>query len=77
MTNGVLYQSRYMPCRDCGGSVDRLEAEAHACEHERRVNYEFFLLRGDVAQFDAAFAEYLASPRGCFEQWYAARTRRD
>jgi formate dehydrogenase maturation protein FdhE len=71
----VHFQSRYMPCPECGASVDHVEAEAHACEQERRVSYQLFQLRDEVARFDAELAEYLASPRGRFEQFYAARTR--
>ena len=70
------FQSRYMPCPECGASVDHVEAEPHACELERRVSYQLFQLRDEVAGFDAALAAYLASPHGLFEQWYAERSRR-
>ena len=71
----MLFQSRYMPCPECGGSVDRLESDEHVCDHERQVKYQLFQLRDEVAEFDSELECYLASPRGLFEQWYAARTR--
>src|SRR5712691_6150169 len=71
----VLFQSRYMPCPECGASVDHCETEVHACEQDRRLSYQVFQLRDEVTQFDAALADYLDSPHGRFEQWYAERTR--
>jgi hypothetical protein len=65
-----------MPCPECGASVDHVEAEAHACEQERRVSYQLFQLRDEVAAFDDELAVYLASPHGRFEQFYAERARR-
>lgn len=68
-------QPHYMPCVECGASVARDEAELHACERERRLDFAFFQLRGEREGFDEQLAAYLDSPRGRFEAWYAAQRR--
>ena len=70
-----MFASRYMPCPDCGASVDGRADESHVCEEERLLEYRVFQLRAEVASFDTELAEFLASPRGSFELWYAARER--
>ena len=70
-----MFASRYMPCSDCGASVDQRADEAHVCDAERRLDYRLFQLRAEVAAFDNDLGEFLASPRGRFELWYVARER--
>ena len=65
-----------MPCPDCGASLEREEEDAHACEQERRLDYEMFQLRAEIAGFERGLAAYLASPKGRFESWYAERERK-
>jgi hypothetical protein len=77
MTKVMLFQSRFMPCPECGASVDQVEDDQHVCEDERRLTYQLFHLRGEIEELDDALARYLESPRGRFEQWYAERTRPD
>jgi hypothetical protein len=64
-----------MPCTTCGGSVARGREDEHACEEERRLRYQLFQLREEIAAFDARLEEYLDSPSGRFEVFYAARER--
>ena len=71
-----LSEPQHMPCDDCGESVSRAERNAHACDVERRLDYELFQLHAEVASFDEEFGVYLESPAGRFADWYAARTRR-
>jgi hypothetical protein len=71
-----MFGSRYMPCAECGASVDRGSAGSHSCDAERRLDYRLFQLRDEIAAFDRLLAEYLESPRGRFEVWYAAARRR-
>ena len=68
-------QPHYLPCLECGASVARGEATSHVCEPERRLDYLLVKLRGELARFEDEVAEYLDSPRGRFEAWYAARHR--
>jgi hypothetical protein len=70
-----MFASRYMPCPDCGGSVDRTESASHVCEGERRLDYQLFQARREVDAFEAELGAYLESPRGRFDLWYAARRR--
>jgi hypothetical protein len=66
----------YLPCPDCGASVARAEVEAHECEEERRLDYQVFQQREEVERLPGEIVDYLASPRGRFELWYAERERR-
>lgn len=64
-----------MPCPDCGASVAGEVRDEHACEHERRLTYQLFQLRDEVAAFDQQLAAYFDSSAGRFELWDAARRR--
>jgi len=70
-----MFASRFMPCPDCGASLDEEERATHACERERWLDYQLFQLRHEVAAFEGELQAYLASLRGQFEAWYAARQR--
>jgi len=72
----MLFRSRFMPCPDCGASIDQLEPNEHQCEHERRLDYQLFQLRGECERFEQELAAYLDSRHGRFEQWYAEHSRR-
>jgi hypothetical protein len=73
---GSFPQSRFMPCPECGASVDRAETAAHVCDDERRLDFRLFQLRPEVEAFDAQLAAWLASARGRFAAWIAERDRR-
>jgi hypothetical protein len=72
----MLFRSRFMPCPDCGASIDHLDSGEHRCEQERWLDYQLFQLRDECDRFDEELGAYLDSPHGRFEQWYAARSRR-
>jgi hypothetical protein len=69
-----MFPSRYMPCPDCGASLER-QADAHECARERWLEFQLFQLRDEVDGLEAKLAEYLTSPRGRFELYYAERER--
>jgi hypothetical protein len=69
-------QPRFMPCSDCGAAVERVAAGKHVCERERLVEYQMFQLRDEVADVESELGEYLDSPSGRFEVWWAERERR-
>jgi hypothetical protein len=73
---GSFPQSRYMPCPECGASVERAAAGAHACDGEQLLDFRLFQLREEIAEFDAQFAGWLASAGGRFATWLAERDRR-
>jgi len=68
-----MYPSRFMPCEECGASVDRYASEPHLCDDGRRVNYQMFLHRDEIAGFEDAFTEYLGTTVGRFETFLAMR----
>jgi hypothetical protein len=67
-----MFLSRFMPCAECGASVERSTA-AHECDPERQADYLMFGLREHVAAFDTQLHRFLASAHGQFEAWLAAR----
>jgi hypothetical protein len=66
----------YRQCPECGIAVAAVELDEHACEQERWLEFQLLQTGRQVAAFESAFAAYLASPGGRFEQWYAERERR-
>ena len=69
----MMFRSRYMPCDECGASVDRTVLREHECSSERRTDFEMFGLGGEVAELDSGVRLYLATAGGRFETWLAAR----
>jgi tellurite resistance protein len=65
-----------MPCAECGASVPVGARDEHVCSEERRLAYELFKHRAELAAFEDQFAAYLESAHGRFELWYAERERR-
>lgn len=72
-----MFSSPYMPCAECGESVQRSAAAAHRCDRERLVEYQMFALRDDIAEFEPRMQQYLQSASGRFETWLAARQIRE
>jgi len=72
---GPSPQSRYMPCAECGASVDRAGAGPHVCDTERLLDFHLFQLREEIATFDAELAAWLVSAHGRFATWIAERDR--
>jgi hypothetical protein len=68
-----MFKSRYMPCDDCGASVDRIDLLHHECSPERLADYLMFGLRSEVAQLETGVRRYLTTTSGRFECWLAAR----
>lgn len=67
-----MFTPRFMPCPECGESVDRASAVAHSCADERRVDYEMVQLADEVAGLEEGLHRYLETPPGRFETWLAA-----
>ena len=68
-----MFRSRFMPCPECGASVDRTLVTVHECSSERAADYQMFGLRDEVARLEAGVLRYLATASGRFESWLAAR----
>jgi hypothetical protein len=71
-----MFSSRFMPCQECGASVDG-NLPVHECSPARRVDYQMFGLRGEVAQLETGIRHYLGTAPGRFESWLAARQVRE
>ena len=57
-----MFGSRFMPCHDCGASVDRDDPSAHVCDPDRLVDFHLFALRSDVERLEDSVTAYLDSP---------------
>ena len=68
-----MFGSRFMPCHDCGASVDRHDPRLHVCDPEHLVDFHLFALRSDVERLEESVTTYLDSPTGRFEVWQARR----
>ena len=69
------FQSQFMPCSECGASVQRSETDEHVCEQERRLDYQMLQLREEIDGLAWEISAYFASPQGRFELWCAERDR--
>jgi len=68
-----MFGSRFMPCEECGESVQRTDLPGHECSRERWADYQMFGLREEVAELEIGLRNYLATASGRFESWLAAR----
>lgn len=68
-----MFPSRFLPCPECGASLERIAADLHRCDPERLLDYRMFHLRDEVATFESRLAAFLSSPDGKFQRWLAAR----
>jgi hypothetical protein len=71
----ALFSSRFMPCPECGESVERLPDDdtPHRCDPARRVEFQMCALRDELAGCEDELHRYLQTTRGRFEVWLAAR----
>lgn len=69
--------SDYTSCPACGTSVghESLQTELHVCDERHRDDHDASLALAEAFLFDLEWSEYLDSPHGRFEMFYAARTR--
>jgi hypothetical protein len=72
-----VFLSRFMPCPDCGESLERGAAGLHQCRKDRVVDYQMFRLRDEVDSFESRLRAYLLTSTGRFDVWLAARRVRD
>jgi hypothetical protein len=73
---GACPQSAYVPCSECGASVERTALATHICDAERLLDFRLSQLREEIAAFDAQLSAWLASAHGRFAAWVAERDRR-
>ena len=68
-----MFGSQFMPCRDCGASVDHHDPTEHVCAPDALVAFHLFALRSDVERLEESVTAYLDSPTGRFDVWRARR----
>lgn len=69
-----VFPSRYLPCPDCGASLER-DDHRHECDVERWLDFKLFQLHDGLEGFERALALFLATSHGRFEAYYAERER--
>ncbi|HET9322239.1 MAG TPA: hypothetical protein VFO03_00040 [Gaiellaceae bacterium] len=65
----------HMSCPDCGAAIARDAVEAHSCDEKRELDYRLLQLRTEIEAFEDQLSAWLATTRGRFETWLAARDR--
>ena len=71
-----MFVSRFIPCPECGASIERQDNDLHECDPERRLDHLMSQLGAEIELFEQQVVDYLDSPHGRFELWYAQRERR-
>lgn len=69
----MVFWSGQMPCATCGEAVDRTSVDEHACDTDRRVEFQMVALRHQMQSFDRDLRAFLDGNDGRFETWLAAR----
>jgi hypothetical protein len=69
----VMFSSRYLPCPECGGTIDQAMPAVHECLRARLAEHQVAEPLDGVEQFEADLQAYLATTAGRFETWIAAR----
>jgi hypothetical protein len=72
---GSFPKSRFMPCPECGASIDHAGGGAHTCDGEQLLDFRLFQLREEIAAFDEQLGAWLGTARGRFAAWIAERDR--
>lgn len=63
-----------LPCPECGAPV-QVDGGDHECDEERRRWHQLFLVNGEIERLEDEVRDYLRTPRGRFEAFYAERER--
>lgn len=64
------------PCARCGEAVVLSTTDAHACDPQRRVEFQMAAMRPRLATFEDDLGSFLAGNEGRFETWSAERVVR-
>lgn len=68
-----MFASSFMPCAECGASVERPRLHEHRCDVARWVDFQMFGMRQEIAAFEQRMRDHLDTTVGRFELWLAAR----
>lgn len=67
--------SKYIPCPECGASLAGEDPDDHVCDEGRRLDFQMFRMRSNIARFEEDLAEFLETSAGKFERWCAEQQR--
>jgi hypothetical protein len=62
-------------CQGCGDELPARATRSHVCDWGRWLDYQVALRRDELQRFELELGNYLGTPRGRFELWYAERDR--
>lgn len=68
-----MSRPRFLPCPDCGASVDRATGMPHRCDPVHQTEYELLGLRLESDTFEDGLHHWLDTVDGRFETWLAVR----
>lgn len=68
-----MFWSNFIPCADCGEAIPRDTTGTHACDPQRRVEFQMAAMQHKVDTIDHDLESYLSTNEGRFEAWLAAR----
>jgi hypothetical protein len=72
---GLLPESYFTSCPDCGASIARSAIAAHECEEMRSLDLRLLQLRDEIDAFEDELGAWLRTTRGRFATWLAVRDR--
>jgi hypothetical protein len=62
-------------CEGCGDELSARALRTHVCDWWRWLDYQVAVRRDELQRFELELGDYLGTPRGRFELWYAERDR--
>ena len=62
-------------CQGCGDELPARAMRSHVCDWWRWLDFQVALRRDELQRFELELGNYLGTPRGRFELWYAERDR--
>ena len=62
-------------CQGCGAELPARAPRSHVCDWWRWLDHQVALRRDELQRFELELGDYLGTPRGRFELWYAERDR--
>jgi hypothetical protein len=62
-------------CQGCGAELSARALRWHVCDWWRWLDHQVALRHDELQRFELELGDYLGTPRGRFELWYAERDR--
>jgi hypothetical protein len=62
-------------CQGCGAELSARALRSHVCDWWRWLDHQVAVRQDELQRFELELGDYLGTPRGRFELWYAERER--